>query len=628
MAESNVSHSTGEQTHLFKAETRQLLDILIHSLYTEREIFLRELISNASDALTRMHYLSLTEREILNPELELAIYILPDPDNRLLRICDTGIGMTANEMVENLGTIAHSGARAFIQAMREQNLNPGEIIGQFGVGFYSAFMVAERIEVVSRSYKPDSQAARWASTGQDSFTITPAEKEERGTEVILYLKEDTTEFTQETRLREIIKKHSDYIPFPIYLGKDKQQVNRQEALWRQPPHQVKEEEYRDFYQQFALDFQPPLFHLHLSIDAPVQLYALLYIPASPERSLLSLRREEGLKLYARKVLIQEYNRDLLPPCFRFIDGVVDSEDLSLNVSRESVQANRIMAQLRRILTGKLIDGLKTWAREHPNDYAKFWQRYGRFIREGIATDDEIGESLIPLLRYPSLHHPEELISLDDYILHMPALQTKIYYLLGDSLAALLNSPHLEMFRHHRYDVLLMSDPLDPFVMLKVKKYQNFELTNATNENLPLPESREEEIAESSLPLSKEEQQTMLHRFSTVLGDKVADVRLTTSLHESPARLINPQDAPPQEVQRIYRMLQSDYHPPKPILEVNGQHPLIQRLARLPEDDPRVSLVVEQIFENALLLEGLHPNPAEMVKRLQQLLLIALQNPNQ
>jgi len=627
MVESNAFHTTEEQTLAFKAETRQLLDILIHSLYTEREIFLRELISNASDALTRMHYLSLTEREILNPDLELAIHILPDPDNRILRICDTGIGMTAEEIVENLGTIAHSGARAFIQAMREQNLNPGDIIGQFGVGFYSAFMVAERIEVISRSYRPDSRAVRWVSTGQDSFTVSAAEKEERGTEVILHLKEDASEFTQEARLREIIKKHSDYISFPIYLGKEKQRVNRQEALWRQAPHQTKEEEYRDFYQQFTLDFQPPLFHLHLSIDAPVQLYALLYIPASPERNLLSLRREEGLKLYARKVLIQEYNRDLLPPCFRFVDGVVDSEDLPLNVSRESVQANRIMAQLRRILTGKLIEGLKSWAREHSNDYTKFWQRFGRFIREGVATDEEFGESLIPLLRYPSLHHPEELISLDDYILHMPALQTKIYYLLGDSQAALLNSPHLEIFRHHRYDVLLMSDPLDPFVVLKVKKYQNIELANAAGEDLPAHQTGEEENVEPSLAPSEEEQQTVIRRFSTILGDKIAGVRLTDRLHESPARLVNQQDAPPQEIQRIYRMLQDDYHPPKPILEINPQHPLIQRLARLPENDPRLNLAIEQVFENTLLLEGLHPNPAEMVKRLQQLLLMALEDSN-
>lgn len=624
MVESAFDPAHEFQTLNFKAETQQLLDILIHSLYTERDVFLRELISNASDALTRMHFILLTERDVLDPDAELAITIVPEPDKRALRIIDTGIGMTADEMIENLGTIAHSGARAFIQALKENNANPNDIIGQFGVGFYSAFMVAERIEVISRSYKPQASPARWISTGRETFNIGPCEKVNRGTEVILYLKEDASEYTQETRLRQIIKKHSEYIPYPIYLGQDKQPVNRQSALWRQPPQQVKDEDYEAFYKQLTLDFQPPLFHLHLVIDAPVQVFALLFIPASPERGPLSARNEEGLKLYARKVLIQEYNRDLLPSFFRFIDGVVDSEDLPLNVSRESVQASRVLAQLKRVITNRLIEALKNWAKEKPDEYTTFWQRFGRFIREGIATDEEYGELLAPLLRFPTLFKPDQWLSLEDYLLTMPARQDKIYYLLSDSLGSALNSPHLEIFRRHRYDVLLMTDPLDPFMMLRLKKYQNIELVNAASEELPPPESPSEGQDLSESLLSVEEQTRLINRFKSVLGEKVADVRITQRLSESPARLALQQGSPSQEIQRVYRLLQSDYSLPKLVLEINPHHPLIRSLYNLPDDDPLLRLGIEQIYENALLLEGLHANPGDMVKRTEEILLHALQ----
>lgn len=624
MVESAFDPAHEFQTLNFKAETQQLLDILIHSLYTERDVFLRELISNASDALTRMHFILLTERDVLDPDAELAITIVPEPDKRALRIIDTGIGMTADEMIENLGTIAHSGARAFIQALKENNANPNDIIGQFGVGFYSAFMVAERIEVISRSYKPQASPARWISTGRETFNIGPCEKVNRGTEVILYLKEDASEYTQETRLRQIIKKNSEYIPYPIYLGQDKQPVNRQSALWRQPPQQVKDEDYEAFYKQLTLDFQPPLFHLHLVIDAPVQVFALLFIPASPERGPLSARNEEGLKLYARKVLIQEYNRDLLPSFFRFIDGVVDSEDLPLNVSRESVQASRVLAQLKRVITNRLIEALKNWAKEKPHEYTTFWQRFGRFIREGIATDEEYGELLAPLLRFPTLFKPDQWLSLEDYLLTMPARQDKIYYLLSDSLGSALNSPHLEIFRRHRYDVLLMTDPLDPFMMLRLKKYQNIELVNAASEELPPPESPSEGQDLSESLLSVEEQTRLINRFKSVLGEKVADVRITQRLSESPARLALQQGSPSQEIQRVYRLLQSDYSLPKLVLEINPHHPLIRSLYNLPDNDPLLRLGIEQIYENALLLEGLHANPGDMVKRTEEILLHALQ----
>ncbi|HEY6074143.1 MAG TPA: molecular chaperone HtpG, partial [Anaerolineales bacterium] len=342
----------------FKAETRQLLDILIHSLYTEREIFLRELISNAADALTRMDFELLTNRKVVDPQAELAIRILPNKDEKTLTILDTGIGMTSDELVENLGTIAHSGAHAFLAAAKEKGQKLGDVIGQFGVGFYSAFMVAESIQVISRSFQPDAQAAAWQSSGADTYSLEPAERAGRGTDVVIKLKEDALEYLEENRLREIVRKHSDFIPFPIYIGNETEQANRQTALWRQNPRQVEAKEYEEFYRQLTLDVEKPLAQAHMVVDAPVQMYALLYVPANPERGLFSLRKDDGLKLYSRKVLIQEYCKDLLPEYLRFVQGVVDSEDLPLNVSREAVQSNRVMGQLKKLVASKVIDTLK------------------------------------------------------------------------------------------------------------------------------------------------------------------------------------------------------------------------------------------------------------------------------
>jgi HSP90 family molecular chaperone len=332
----------------FKAETRQLLQILIHSLYKEREIFLRELISNASDALTRMNYELLTNRDVIDPQEELKIHIKTDAENHLITIRDTGIGMTESEIRENLGTIAQSGVRAFIDAASSGVENLSDIIGQFGVGFYSAFMVAEWIQVTSRSYKPKERAVSWYSKGVDTFSIEEAEKDQRGTSIIIKLKEDASEFLQEYRLKSIIQKHSDFIPFPIFIGDEKEQINRQTAIWRQQSHDLNEDDYHDFYKHLTFDMESPLLHIHMVVDAPVQMYAILYIPKKAERSIFSPRKDDGIKLYSRKILIDEYNRDLLPEYFRFIQGVVDSEDLPLNISRETVQSNRLLSQLKKL----------------------------------------------------------------------------------------------------------------------------------------------------------------------------------------------------------------------------------------------------------------------------------------
>jgi len=610
----------------FKAETRQLLNILIHSLYTEREVFLRELISNASDALTRASYTMLTNHDVVDPAAELGIWITADAEKHTLTIRDSGIGMTAEELVDNLGTIAHSGARAFLAAADKVDGDHklSDIIGQFGVGFYSAFMVADSIRVVSRSANKDAQAVAWVSNGNDTYTLEAAEKNERGTEITIQLKDDAEEFSQDYRLRQIIKKHSDYIPYPIYVGEKNEQANKQAAVWRQQPRQVDAKDYVDFYQQMTLDSEAPLTHTHMATDAPVQMYALLYIPASPERTFFSLRKQDGLNLYARKVLIQEYCTDLLPEYLRFVQGVVDSEDLPLNVSRESVSSNRVMGQLKKLVTNKVIDTLKTLGKDKPEEYEKFWKVYARAVKEGIASDAENSDALVQLVRYHTVSQPQKWFSLEDYVLGMKESQKKIYYILGDDERSVLHSPHLEAFRHHDYEVLIMTDPLDPFMLMHLRTFKDFELANVAADAPAAPEKPTEENGDAKHETQASgEVLEVVERFKHQLGDRVKDVRTTDRLVESPARLVDPEGALNPEMQRVYRMLNKEYEAPQKVMEINPQHPIIQRLANLAADSALNELIMEQVYEDALLIEGLHPDPASMIGRIQKLMEKAL-----
>ena len=607
----------------FKAETRQLLDILIHSLYTEREIFLRELISNASDALTRMDFELLTNREVLDPDLPLSIRILPDAEANTLTIQDSGVGMTAEELVADLGTIAHSGAREFLKAAKESGKNISDLIGQFGVGFYSAFMVAEWIRVSSRSYDKDAQAATWYCTGEDTFTVEPAEKATRGTQVVIKLKEDAKEFTQEHRLREIIRKHSDFVPFPIYLGDKDEQANRQTAIWRQQPREIEQKDYDEFYQQLTLDFEPPLAHAHMVVDAPVQMYALLYIPSKAERSPFALRKEDGLKLYARKVLIQEYNRDLLPEYLWFVQGVVDSEDIPLNVSRETVQSTRLMTNLKKLVKSKVLDTLKKMGEEDPEKYGKFWKEFARSFKQGVAIETDEPEALHPLLRFHTTLQPEQWSSLEEYVQSMQPEQKHIYYILGDDERSVLHSPHLDAMRRFGFSVLIMTDPMDAFMLTRLTQYKDLPLTNIAAADLELPE-QEEKSEEAAPALAEAESASLIERFKAQLGERVSDVRTTVRLSDSPARLVDPQGSPNQEIQRVYRYLNRDFQAPKKVLELNPRHTILLRLNALSADDPLSALVIEQLYEDALLIEGLHPDPASMITRIQKLMEASLE----
>lgn len=627
MAESKTTASPppSQESMEFRAEVQQLLHILAHSLYTDREIFLRELISNASDALHRIQFEMLTNRDVLEPEAELSIRIEADEEAKTISISDTGIGMTRDELIENLGTIAHSGAMAFLQRVRDEKLPADEIIGQFGVGFYSVFMVAEEVTVTSRAYHPDAEAWSWRSQGDNTYILSPADKTERGTSVRIKLKEDAAEFASPWRLEQIVKKHSDYVSFPIYVGDNV--ANRQVALWRQSPREVEAEQYVEFYKQLTLDFEKPLLHIHLVADAPVNLRSILYVPARRERGILHLRTDLGLKLYSRKVLIQEYNKDLLPNHFRFVEGVVDSEDLPLNISRETVQSNPMMRQIRRALTNRLVKELSTMAEERPDEYKTFWREFGPFIKEGIATDVASHESLRDLLRFHSSKAGDEngLVSLREYVSGMKEEQKAIYYALGDDLTSVAYSPHLDYFRANDIEVLYLVDPLDSFMTLALKEYDGKPLKNVDDADLDLPETGTPE-AEAIETLPQPDFERLVERFKSVLGDQVADVRGSKRLIESPCRLVSPEGSPDHNLQRVRRWLEQEYEIPKMVLELNRGHPIIQHLAGALANSPDEALInvtVQQLFDNALLLEGLHPNPADMTPRIQALMEAAM-----
>ena len=618
MTETNQAKA---QSFNFKAETKQLLNILIHSLYKDRDVFLREMLSNASDALNRVRFEMLTDRDVLDSEAELCIRINADKEARTLTILDTGIGMTKDEIIENLGTIAQSGARNFIEAAKDKSIDLTQVIGQFGVGFYSVFMVAEWVRVTSRSYKPRAKAVSWHATGEDNFRVGPAEMNERGTKIEIKLKEDATEFAEEFRLKNIIHKHSDYIGFPIYVGEDEKQANKQTSLWRTSKADVTEEQYKDFYRQVTLDFEDPLLHIHTITDAPVQLYALLYIPGKGERGILSLRKEDGLKLYSRNILIDEYNKDLLPEYLRFVQGVVDSEDLPLNVSRETVQTVGLLPRLKKVVTGQVMKELENLAKNDAEKYETFWKEFGVYLKQGIAANPVDAESIQPLLRFKTNLHPESWSSLEDYAGRMKDGQKEIYYIVGEDPKSVLLSPHLDYFQSQGTEVLLLTDPMDSFMLMGLRKYKDFDLKNVAQAEIETPEKTEDK--DKVEKVSDDDFNALVEHFKQVLGERVTDVRASKRLSQSVARLVDPEGSLNPELQRVYKYLGQEYEVPKKILELNPSHAILKNLVGMEAGSELQTLIIEQIYDSALLVEGLHPDPSSMAPRIQQIIQAAL-----
>jgi len=616
----------------YRTEVKQLLDILAHSLYTDREIFLRELISNASDALNRVQFEMLTNHDVVDPDAELAITITVDEEARVITISDTGIGMNREELVENLGTIAHSGARTFLQNAGQSQSTLEEIIGQFGVGFYSVFMVAEEVTVVSRSARPQDRAAQWQSTGDSRFTLADADKSTRGTDIRIRLKEDAAEFASTWRLESIIKRHSDYVSFPIYVkGKEGEPkvANRRTALWRQSPSKVEAAEYTEFYKQLTFDEEAPLLHVHIVADAPANVRSILFVPARRERSSLRLRPEYGLRLYSRKILIQEHNKELLPEYLRFVEGVVDSEDLPLNVSRESVQSNPVTRQLRKALTNRLLKDLKNLAEQDAARYATFWSEFGVFIKEGVASDYANREALQELLRFHSTHTGADgWTTLKEYIARMQPDQKAIYYILGDSLKSVMRSPHLDYFRKHNIEVLYLTDFIDGYMVSQLRQVEDKALQNVDAADLDLPRDSEA-TADAAEAVSQDAFEKLTARVKQVLGERVREVREGKTLIDSPARLVSPEDEFARDLQYVRRVIEEDYVAPVKTLELNRRHPIIANLARLVSEDaanPLIDPSVEQLFDNLQLLDGAYQGSvADMVERIQKLMGAALRS---
>ena len=610
----------------FQAETQQLLDILIHSLYTEKEIFLRELISNASDALNRLRFEMLTNDDVQDGQADLDIHIELDEEANTLTITDSGIGMNRDEIIAGLGTIAKSGAKAFIEAMQDKPESASDIIGQFGVGFYSAFMVAKQVDVISRSIRPEDEAVKWSATGGTSYTLEAADKDVRGTEVVIHLKDDEKEFTRGFRIKDIIRRHSDYVAFPIYVDDDEEPTNKQQAIWRRNPSEVTDEEYDSFYKMLTMDFAGASHHIHLRADVPMQFYALLFLPGNAEQNMFSPRKEAGLKLYARKVLIEEYNRELLPEYLSFVQGVVDSEDLPLSVTRESIQATRVMATLKKTVTRRVLTELKRMAKNDRDKYLTIFQDYGAYLKQGLVIDSEDRSDLEPLMFFQTTYDddPSQYYSLDDVVERMSENQDDIYYIIADDYGSGSRSPHLDAFRQRGIEVLYFTHPVDAMLPMGMTDFKGHKLVSVDSAELDLADvgevSAEAETTEEAL--ETDSFAALQARVKATLGERVSNVRESKTLVGSPARLVSEDDNSNRYMFRINRLMDKDYELPVKALELNPRHPLMHNLSGLISnggDAALVDAVVEQVFETALLQDGIHPDPSSMAARLTLLM---------
>ncbi len=614
------------EQHTFQAETQQLLNILIHSLYTEKEIFLRELISNASDALNRLQFEMLTNDAVQDAQAELEIHIEVDEEANTLTISDSGIGMNREEIVAGLGTIAKSGAKAFIEAMADKPESAADIIGQFGVGFYSAFMVAKQVDVVSRSYRPEDEAVKWSATGGSNYSLEAAEKDARGTSVTLHLKEDEKEFTREFRLKDIIRRHSDYVAFPIHVGDDEEPTNKQQAIWRRSPSEVEDEEYDSFYKMLTMDFAGARHHIHMRADVPMQFYAMLYLPGSAEQNMFSPRKEPGLQLYARKVLIEDYNRDLLPEYLSFVQGVVDSEDLPLSVSRESIQATRVMAGLKKTVTRRVLSELKRMAKNDRDKYLGVFGEFGAYLKQGLVIENEDRSDLEPLLYFQTTYDddPSRYYSLDEVVERLSENQDELYYIIADDYGSGSRSPHLDAFRQRGIEVLYFTHPVDAMLPMGLTDFKGHKLVSVDSAELDLDDVGQvaDEAQAPEAPLESDSFAALLARVKSRLGERVSDVRESKTLVGSPARLVSEDDSGNRYMYRINRLLDKDYELPVKALELNPRHPLMHNLSGLIAADGDADLidaVVEQVFETALLQDGIHPDPSSMAARLTLLM---------
>ncbi len=626
-----MSIDAHKETLEFQTEVRQLLDLMIHSLYSSKEIFLRELVSNASDACDKLRFEALGDDALYEGDSDLHIRVDIDKDARTVTVTDNGIGMSRTEVVEHLGTIAKSGTRQFFEALTGDQARDAKLIGQFGVGFYSSFIVADRVTVETRRAGLGAEhGVRWTSDGQGSYSLETIERAERGTSVILHLREGEDEFLDPHRLRAIIHKYSDHISLPIEMKKlDKEDeyetVNKASALWARPRKEISEDEYKEFYKHIAHDFEDPLAWVHSHVEGKHEYTTLFYIPRRAPFDLWDREARRGIKLYVRRVFIMDDAEQLMPHYLRFVRGVVDSDDLPLNISREMLQHNRLIDTIRAASVKKVLGLLEDLAEKEQEKYAQFWKEFGRVLKEGPAEDFGNRERIAKLLRFASTHtdSADQTVSLGDYVGRMKEGQDKIYYITAETFAAAKNSPHLEVFRDKGIEVLLLSDRVDEWLVSHLTEFDGKPLVSVAKGDLDLGKLGEDKGDRKEKKKAEKEYKDVLERMKKVLGDEVREVRVSHRLTHSPSCLVLGEHDMTTHLQRMLKQAGHEVPDVKPILEINPDHALVRHL-REEKDEQRFADWSRVLFEQAVLAEGGQlEDPASFVNRLNGLLLAVM-----
>lgn len=626
-----MSVEAHKETLGFETEVKQLLHLMIHSLYSNKEIFLRELISNASDACDKLRFESLSDDALYEGDNELAIHVEYDKEARTVTVRDNGIGMNRQEVVENLGTIAKSGTRQFLDSLTGDQAKDAHLIGQFGVGFYSSFIVADKVTVTTRRAGLTAEhGVRWESGGEGDYTIETVAKPERGTEVMLHLREGEDDFLDGWRLRSVIHKYSDHITLPIMMqkeaiGEEKSEegaetVNKASALWTRSKNDISDEEYNEFYKHVAHDFEDPMTHIHSRVEGKLDYTSLLFIPKRAPFDLWDRERRHGIKLYVKRVFIMDDAEQLMPNYLRFVRGVIDSSDLPLNISREILQHNKAIDSMRNGSVKKILGLLESMASKEPEKYQQFWQEFGKVIKEGPGEDFANREQIAKLLRFASTDKDtdEQTVSLIDYVERMKAGQDNIYYITADSFAAAKNSPHLEVFRKKGIEVLLMFDRVDEWLVSSLTEFEGKQLKSVTKGELDLGEMENEEEKQQQESVAKDFE-GLVKQVEESLGEKVKEVRITHRLTSSPACLVTEEGEMSANLERILKSVGQNAPDIKPILELNPEHPLVAKLKD--ESGERFGDLASILFDQALLAEGGQlDDPAAFVGRLNQMLL--------
>ena len=623
-----MSAETRKETHAFQAEVKQLLHLMIHSLYSNREIFLRELISNASDANDRLRFAALSEPALLDGDGELAVEIDYDREAGTVTVTDNGIGMSRDEVIEHLGTIARSGTAKFLGSLTGDQKKDARLIGQFGVGFYASFIVAERVEVFTRrAGRPAAEGVHWVSGGEGEFTVADAPRERRGTSVVLHLREDAKEFADGLRLRHLVTRYSDHIAFPVRMRREDgegageyETVNAATALWTRPRNDISDEEYREFYKHVVHDFEDPLAWSHHHVEGKREYTSLLYVPGRAPFDLWSRTQPRGLKLYVQRVFIMDDAEQFLPLYLRFVRGVVDSADLPLNVSRELLQRDAGVEALKSALTRRALDMLQKLATDRPEDYARFWGEFGQVLKEGPAEDPANAEQIGRLLRFASTASAAggQERSLEDYVAAMKDGQQAVYYLVGESPQAVAGSPHLEIMREKGLEVLLLSDRIDEWLVAHLREFDGRPLVDISRGDLDLGDL-DSDAERQSRSAAGEAAKGLIERMQGLYGDRVAEVRVSPRLVSSPACVVRGEHEPGAQMRQILAAAGQPLPVAAPVLEINPAHALLERLGG-EQDEDRFADLGWVILDQALLCEGGElSEPAAFVERLNRLL---------